>query len=470
MTASSIDQVATLAGRVATEFAGTALGAAAAVVAAGRHEPLRLAVAGRVKAGKSTLLNALVGEPLAPTDAGECTRVVTWYRHGLTRGARVERVDGSAVDVPVERTPDALVVDLGTEVDAVRRLDIRWPASRLSTITLIDTPGIGSVRHRGGAAATELVNSDDPDHAVDAVVYLTNQVHPDDWRFLEAFTDGAGIRPDPSCAVALLSRADEVAGGAADALDHAAVAAARAAADPAVRRSCQTVLPVSALLAAGAVRLTIEQHRQLVALAGDPDVRARLRTASRFVENGVAIGGVDTEVRRALLAQLGLFGVRAAVAMLGDRPTTSAAQLVASLRAMSGLDELVDVIEHQFLRRRDALRTRTGLRALWSAATAHGPGVVDAIAELERIEAADHELAELGLLAAWRAGQLRLRPEHGADLERWLDPPEDEGGHRRGELLESLDRWRQLAEHPLTRPTEAAAAQVVARSVERRLA
>ena len=43
-------------------------------------EPLRVAIAGKVKAGKSTLLNALVGEEIAPTDAGECTRVVTWYQ------------------------------------------------------------------------------------------------------------------------------------------------------------------------------------------------------------------------------------------------------------------------------------------------------------------------------------------------------------------------------------------------------
>ena len=47
-------------------------------------QPLRVAVAGRVKAGKSTLLNALVGERLAPTDAGECTRIVTWYQDGHT--------------------------------------------------------------------------------------------------------------------------------------------------------------------------------------------------------------------------------------------------------------------------------------------------------------------------------------------------------------------------------------------------
>ena len=45
------------------------------------HEPLRLAIAGMVKAGKSTLLNAMLGEQIAPTDAGECTRVVTWYRY-----------------------------------------------------------------------------------------------------------------------------------------------------------------------------------------------------------------------------------------------------------------------------------------------------------------------------------------------------------------------------------------------------
>lgn len=32
--------------------------------------PLRIAVAGMVKAGKSTLLNAIIGEEIAPTDAG----------------------------------------------------------------------------------------------------------------------------------------------------------------------------------------------------------------------------------------------------------------------------------------------------------------------------------------------------------------------------------------------------------------
>src|SRR3546814_10325052 len=58
-------------------------------------EPLRVAIAGKVKAGKSTLLNALVGEEIAPTDAGECTRVVCWYRKGPTYEVRAHRHNGS---------------------------------------------------------------------------------------------------------------------------------------------------------------------------------------------------------------------------------------------------------------------------------------------------------------------------------------------------------------------------------------
>ena len=74
-------------------------------------EPLRVAIAGKVKAGKSTLLNALVGEELAPTDAGECTRIVTWYRDGPTyRGHRCTSRDGAAEPRPFNRVAGAMRV------------------------------------------------------------------------------------------------------------------------------------------------------------------------------------------------------------------------------------------------------------------------------------------------------------------------------------------------------------------------
>src|SRR5262245_39775381 len=44
------------------------------------EQPLTVAVAGREKAGKSTLVNALLHQKAAQTEVGPCTRLVTWYR------------------------------------------------------------------------------------------------------------------------------------------------------------------------------------------------------------------------------------------------------------------------------------------------------------------------------------------------------------------------------------------------------
>src|SRR4051794_3488505 len=93
--------------------------------------PLRLAFAGRVKAGKSTLLNALVGEELAPTDASECTRVVTWYVGGHAARVTVVRRDGRREQRPFSRERGALEVDLPGPVDDVDHLEVSWPSSRL---------------------------------------------------------------------------------------------------------------------------------------------------------------------------------------------------------------------------------------------------------------------------------------------------------------------------------------------------
>src|SRR6478609_10698468 len=67
------------------------------------REPLRLAIAGMVKAGKSTLLNAMLGEQIAPTDAAECTRVVTWYRYSSTPTITMHPRDGEPRRMPVRR-------------------------------------------------------------------------------------------------------------------------------------------------------------------------------------------------------------------------------------------------------------------------------------------------------------------------------------------------------------------------------
>src|SRR5690242_12571936 len=69
-----------LSARVLALCAGNPAGTAP--VRAALSEPLCVAVAGRVSAGKSTLVNALLGRRIAATGAGETTRVTATYRHG----------------------------------------------------------------------------------------------------------------------------------------------------------------------------------------------------------------------------------------------------------------------------------------------------------------------------------------------------------------------------------------------------
>src|SRR6188508_3891802 len=64
-------------------------------------EPLRVAIAGRLKAGKSTLVNALIGRRVAPTAVGECTRVVTRFRYGTVDRVDVVRRDGTRTSLPL---------------------------------------------------------------------------------------------------------------------------------------------------------------------------------------------------------------------------------------------------------------------------------------------------------------------------------------------------------------------------------
>src|SRR5207344_2511420 len=101
------DQVRALLAEAVIVYAGRPAEASLYAVAAQFEEPLRVAIAGRVKAGKSTLLNALVGDQVAATDAAECTRVVTWYWNGVTYRAWAIPREGEPEQLPFERTETA---------------------------------------------------------------------------------------------------------------------------------------------------------------------------------------------------------------------------------------------------------------------------------------------------------------------------------------------------------------------------
>ncbi|MGY1743730.1 MULTISPECIES: dynamin family protein [unclassified Blastococcus] len=441
--------------------------------------PLRVAVVGRVKAGKSTLLNALVGQRIAPTDAGECTRVVTLYRHGAVPRVVLHRRDGGQRPLPVRRVDGGLQLDLGgTDPDDVACLVVDWPSAALLPATLVDTPGTASLSEATSARTDEYLGAAGP--GADAVVFLTRSPQPEDLAVLRGLQEAGGAAGVTT--VTVLSRADEIGAGRLDALESAAAVARRLAADPAVRAVSPLVLPVSGLLALAGRTL---RHGDFVALrslaAADPAaVTAMLLTADRFCRPEVAVD-VSRDVRVSLVERLGVFGIRLAV-MLVRAGIPDAGTLADELVRRSGLAELQRLLTARFGERGGVLRTAAALRAVEDVlGRAPAEGAARLRAEAERIRLATPELAELEVLA--RSGpDGPFPPGLRADAERLLGgegttpaarlglPATASDGERTAAARAALARWREAADDPLADRAAADAAGVVVRSCEALLA
>ncbi|HET8619239.1 MAG TPA: dynamin family protein [Acidimicrobiales bacterium] len=451
---------------------------------AGRlSEPLRVAIAGKVKAGKSTLLNALVGDHLAPTDARECTRVVTWYRDAHTYRVEAYGKDGTVRQCPFRRRDDQLEIDLGgTPAEDLDRLVVWWPSASLSEVTLIDTPGIGSISTDLSARTYTFLTADEEEPAAaDAVLYLVRHLHNTDVRFLEAFHDDDLAHSTPVNAVGVLSRADEIGACRLDAMDSARRVAARYGHDPRIRQLCRSVIPVAGLVAQAGATLREDEFRALSTLVGPgrPDPAELALTADRFVAPDAAVD-VDADGRWRLLGRLGLYGVRLALDLLARHTVTSGPELAGRLVQASGVADLQWTLHVQLIGRSQPLKARSALAALSSLLASRSWPQSDRLAtRAEMIASSAHEIAEVRLLTELWLGELVLRDEAQADeLERLLGgrgvtpterlalPPDAGFGDLSAAALEARHRWSQTAEHPMSSMAVKAAARGAVRTCE----
>ncbi|MDT0348541.1 dynamin family protein [Pseudonocardia charpentierae] len=448
--------------------------------------PLRIAVAGKVKAGKSTLLNALVGEQIAPADAGECTKVVTWYRAGRQPRITLFPRQGAPVGLAVDRRDGALVIDLGgTPVDDVDHLEVDWPTPSLRVASLIDTPGIASMSTEVGKRALRFLDPEDerPTEA-DAVVYLMRHLHAADAEFLEAFRDQGVSQSAGVNAVAVISRADEIGGGRVDAMVSARAVARRYRTEPVLRGLAQNVVAVAGLLAETARTLRHTEFAALAALAAVPreDLESALLTADRFLRPDADIAGLAADDRARLLRRFGVFGLRLGTVLIRQGYASPAA-LAAELLDRSGLHDLQQALDAQFVQRRDVLKARSALLAVLRVvadAPARDGGRL--AAEVERIFADAHEFAELRLLGALRSRAVTLPGELAAEAQALLGergaaaparlglPADAPAAALRDAALTALDRWQRRAENPMLPRGPADACRVVVRTCEGLLA
>jgi GTPase Era involved in 16S rRNA processing len=128
-------------------------------LATGRFQ---LAVLGQFKRGKSTLLNALLGEDILPNSVIPLTAIPTFIRHGQDRVVHVHFQEAGREETISCGSPEemnrVLLEYVSEEANpknkkGVASVSITHPSRILRDVVLIDTPGIGST-HRHNTEMT----------------------------------------------------------------------------------------------------------------------------------------------------------------------------------------------------------------------------------------------------------------------------------------------------------------------------
>lgn len=338
-------------------------------------EPLRVAIAGRLKAGKSTLVNSLIGRRVAPTEVGECTTLVTQFRYGTSDRVDVVRLDGSRESLPLDES-GMIPQRLGVPKRDILYVDVSLTSDRLSELTVVDTPGLSSTNNPISQEAQKFLFSDAPiDDDIDAgsrgalsgaeaIIYVfTQSVRTDDVEALEKFRSmSSRLSSNPINSLGLFNKVDKLAGGG----DPWPVAGPLAENQAKVlRRVVSDVVPVIGLLAetTEAGRLTAADCEALRELAQLPEGQRAVLMASvdLFASRDAPI---SREQRERLLRLLDLYGIQFAVAALAAEPQLATGELVRRLFLASGFPRVRQTLDQVFRWRTDAIKAGWALSSL----------------------------------------------------------------------------------------------------------
>lgn len=323
-----------------------------------------VALLGRMKSGKSTLLNALLEKRLAPVGVNEMTATVNWFDHGEGESEgnfEIHWKDNSRR--PEVRPIDAMLELSGTSKEAVAIDHIRFlsNSSFLRGVRLIDAPGTMSTLDSHEAATMNMITHQYGAKADATVLVLPTVVSQSDEKILQEFAEQTRLPGQgPYNTLAVFQKWES--------LNHrepekAAWDLARNFKDR-LRREVSDVIPVSGLLSIFARTVQDESMDRLAFLASrtaTPDLERLTANEARFSvdRDGVALDGAErtalfADVRKALLGAeaeraAGTFEmVKFALSYANRHGISSASTLRSALADISNIDRLREILDRRF--------------------------------------------------------------------------------------------------------------------------
>lgn len=326
-------------------------------------KPFTLAVFGRMKTGKSSLINALVGKPLAITDVEEATATLNWISYGSAdqeKEMHVHWKDGRVELFAIERMKDWSGKDAEV-IERVRltaKLQLFAYAERVKEVQIVDTPGTGSVADEHEHVAQQFLSpragmdSEKEGKRADALLYVFPPVaRESDENSLAEFRKSRLPGSDPYNSIGVLHLWDGL-----ESDDIVAEAARKA---ERLRASLSDVvcdvIPVSAPLAMVARHAPdsfLEALLEHTTSASSHDaLRKSLRRDGRWDE---------VAVRQSIRQSYALPWVSFVrlVNLLMERSSTSVVDARAAVLDASGVEKLETELDRRFFRRAAIIKQR----------------------------------------------------------------------------------------------------------------
>ncbi len=128
--------------------------------------PLTIAVMGEFSSGKSTFVNALLGEAVAPMGVLPTTSTINLFRRGPTGSARVHYRDGTISTVARDEVHNFLLHLDDLEASRIRHMEIERTGPHLGDAAVVDTPGLNALDSFHERVAREFVDE------ADAIIWI----------------------------------------------------------------------------------------------------------------------------------------------------------------------------------------------------------------------------------------------------------------------------------------------------------
>lgn len=128
--------------------------------------PLTIAIMGEFSSGKSTFVNALLGEAVAPMGVLPTTATINLFRRGPSGSARVHYRDGTIATVARDEVHTFLLHLDDIEASRIRHMEIERTGPHLGDAAVVDTPGLNALDSFHERVTREFVDE------ADAIIWI----------------------------------------------------------------------------------------------------------------------------------------------------------------------------------------------------------------------------------------------------------------------------------------------------------